>query len=83
MGNHYQTTRHEVGTRTNPESSVHNGIIIVTAIHGDMCATERIRVSPEVKAALDTAQLPDESYSETIERLIEEREVVEEYLDVF
>ena len=60
-----------------------------------LAATERIRVSPEVKAALNAAQLPDESYSETIERLIDEavydlfkltdaeREVVEEYLDVF
>jgi len=67
-----------------------------------MCGTEQIRVSPDVKAALEAEQLPEESYSDTIGRLIEElevaiddavydlfelsdeeREVVEEYLEVF
>jgi predicted CopG family antitoxin len=38
-----------------------------------MDATERIQVSSEIKAALEAEQLPDESYSDTIERLIEDR----------
>ena len=50
-----------------------------TTVHSDnstvaaMDATERIQVSSEIKAALEAEQLPDESYSETIERLIEDR----------
>ena len=38
-----------------------------------MGATEQIRVSPKVKAALEAEKQPDESYNETVERLIEER----------
>jgi Uncharacterized ACR, COG1753. len=38
-----------------------------------MSATEQIRVSPEVKAALEEEKQPDESYNQTVERLIEER----------
>ncbi|ESS08999.1 MAG: hypothetical protein A07HN63_01208 [uncultured archaeon A07HN63] len=38
-----------------------------------MSATEQIRVSPEVKAALEAEKEPGESYNETLERLIEER----------
>lgn len=38
-----------------------------------MSATEQIRVSPDVKAALDAEKEPGESYNETLERLIEER----------
>ena len=38
-----------------------------------MSATEQIRVSPEVKAALEAEKEPGESYNETLERLIDER----------
>ena len=40
-----------------------------------MSATEQIRVSPEVKAALEAEKQPGESYNEAVERLIEERVV--------
>lgn len=38
-----------------------------------MSATEQIRVSPEVKAALEAEKEPGESYNEALERLIDER----------
>jgi predicted CopG family antitoxin len=38
-----------------------------------MSATEQIRVSPEVKSALEAEKEPGESYNETLERLIDER----------
>ena len=50
-----------------------------------MCGTEQIRVSPDVKAALEAEQLPEESYSDTIERLIEklEAEIDDAVYDLF
>jgi len=38
-----------------------------------MGASEQIRVTPDVKAALEEAKGPDESYSDVLERLIEDR----------
>lgn len=38
-----------------------------------MGASEQIRVSPDVKTALEEAKEPGESYNDVLERLIEER----------
>jgi len=38
-----------------------------------MEASEQIRVSPEVKAGLEAAKAPDESYNDVVKRLVKER----------